>query len=66
MRCEKCGGNGTIGRRIEGVLLMGRNAFGGPILAHELTPCPDCNGSGIANCCEGERPGNALAPEGQK
>jgi hypothetical protein len=46
MRCQQCGGIGTLA-----VLAF---PFLGPrmIIEREL-PCPSCNGSGQQSCCEG-------------
>ena len=44
MRCETCQGWGRTRQGEE------RNPF------PPLLPCPDCGGSGVAHCCEGERP----------
>jgi len=46
MRCENCQGTGKVR---EWWSLMG-----GELWAD--VPCPECGGSGIAHCCEGERP----------
>ena len=42
MRCDRCHGTGTV-----------------PAIYGQLVrPCPDCGGTGITHCCEGERPDN--------
>lgn len=47
MRCESCGGSGvTIFARAKPGL--GRN----PFIYATYAPCPVCNGSGIASCCD--------------
>ena len=57
MRCEACHGRGTISvtRREQppGLLsLGGASQVSADGSAIELT-CPECNGSGIAHCCDG-------------
>jgi hypothetical protein len=57
MRCEDCHGEGRH------VVIM-REFVGrdGNCWRDELVyPCESCGGSGVAHCCEGERPD--LAPE---
>lgn len=52
MICEVCLGAGVVLRR----------TFTGESPGRLVPrPCPECNGSGIAHCCEGIRPGN-VAP----
>jgi len=50
MRCERCRGDGWL-------LVPAPTKFGLP----EEVPCPECGGSGIAHCCEGDQtqPGSA-------
>ena len=43
LRCEKCGGNGKVGQRVK------------DSIEYNIIPCPECSGSGIGYCCEGER-----------
>ena len=43
LRCEKCGGNGKVGQRLK------------DSIEYNIIPCPECSGSGIGYCCEGER-----------
>jgi DnaJ-class molecular chaperone len=45
MRCDHCHGTGGVNRVVhqEGRIVV------------ELTPCPECGGSGVAHCCEGAR-----------
>lgn len=53
MRCESCQGRGWIVRRRDNYWVY----------------CPDCGGSGVTHCCEGDRaqpepwsPGEACIP----
>jgi hypothetical protein len=46
MKCEACHGRGVVLRRS----YPGNELF--------PYPCEICGGSGLAHCCEGERPGN--------
>ncbi len=48
MRCEKCQGEGSW-KEV-------RNADSKAAAYYFLVICPECRGSGIAHCCEGERP----------
>lgn len=51
MRCEKCRGSGVA------VLLVADDARQLRLSdrsTSRVIPCPACNGSGIAHCCEGE------------
>lgn len=58
MRCESCHGDGLWYRpgKAEVVTPSGHKEV---VLVEWKEPCPMCDGSGIAHCCEGERPGNA-------
>lgn len=49
MQCETCLGTGTVLLRTW------------PGAALQPYPCGDCGGSGLAHCCEGERPNEAQA-----
>jgi len=40
MQCQKCHGTGRI-----------KESF----IPHLDPVCPDCNGSGVASCCDGEQ-----------
>lgn len=54
MRCQHCGGNGKVGQRAkppEGVAA---------IKDFVVIPCPDCEGTGIGYCCEGDIPVGAV------
>jgi hypothetical protein len=67
MRCEACRGLGHRHKAPDGTILSELNtaeAWGRYHKADEsftitIEPCPACNGSGIAHCCEGdqEQPG---------
>jgi DnaJ-class molecular chaperone len=50
MRCERCQGSDHV--------VIVRATETGEWMQTELIaqPCPECNGSGVAHCCEGERP----------
>jgi len=50
MQCELCHGSGKI--RVSHGLLHGG---GEPLwlFSGRVDVCPDCNGSGIAHCCDG-------------
>lgn len=61
MICERCHGDGKIVRLTrftetleDGITITGTDC--------EISPCPDCGGTGITHCCEGERPDCAAAP----
>jgi hypothetical protein len=53
MRCDACHGEGKVKRR----------ESEGPHTAPEM-PCPECNGSGFAHCCDGmcEQPEDKRLP----
>jgi DnaJ-class molecular chaperone len=46
MICSKCQGKGFV--KVEVMAAIGKN------ICDVWQPCPDCNGSGITYCCEGE------------
>lgn len=58
MRCERCNGTGRESNpaRNECALMGVHEQF----LPAPYRPCLDCGGSGIAHCCEGERPDCAV------
>ena len=58
MRCQTCQGTECAVQTPSALELAG---FLPPY------PCPDCGGSGIAHCCEGDRacPGTAGGEQGQ-
>lgn len=54
MRCERCRGDGKVIERhnLSETTLPGN---GLQVSQHisRMVPCPDCNGSGQAHCCDG-------------
>jgi hypothetical protein len=53
MRCEACHGCGAVWVPPDGFrTLDGALGITGDGSAIELT-CPECNGSGVAHCCDG-------------
>lgn len=51
MRCENCFGWGWV---VKTTHFFPRDRG----VRADRVPCPDCGGSGVSHCCEGERPGN--------
>lgn len=49
MRCETCKGQGS---RLIPIKHPLSDAMPG-IYVGNAAPCPDCNGSGVAHCCDG-------------
>lgn len=45
MRCEECQGFGTVKPYDKGA----------DVPKDAIVPCPECNGTGFAHCCEGGR-----------
>ena len=63
MRCDTCHGSGRIAAANSQALGAEKAA---PAGLSEL-PCPDCDGCGIAHCCDGicEQPGREGAAGGR-
>lgn len=53
MRCETCHGSGKLTMPLNGT----------PAIYPQL-PCRECQGSGFAFCCEGERPCPEVGADG--
>jgi hypothetical protein len=64
MRCDTCHGSGRISAAHSQV--TGGETAMAPAGLTEL-PCPDCDGCGIAHCCDGicEQPGREAAARGR-
>jgi hypothetical protein len=56
MICERCHGSGKE-------RLVGRTSDANRLPCWVTVPCRDCDGCGLAHCCEGERPGNVTTGE---
>jgi len=56
MLCETCRYSGRVG-----FVRAGGRTSTDDRAVEQLTPCPDCGGSGIAHCCDGicEQPSTA-------
>jgi DnaJ-class molecular chaperone len=54
MRCPDCHGTGSVFEYVVNNRPEYRLEF------TRVIPCPACDGSGLAHCCEGERPDNAV------
>lgn len=60
MKCERCQGRGRI------VTAKGRwRTYDCDVEYEASEPCPDCNGSGQAHCCDGLREQPCADPPGK-